>query len=63
MTFDCDLFKELDTLIVSKVNIGNGEYIVVKGKGIIVIESISGTKLIRDVLFVLNISQNLLSVG
>ena len=57
MTFDRDLFKELDTSVVSKVKIGNGEYIVVKGKGIVVIESILGTKLIRDVLFVPNISK------
>ncbi|XP_027343406.1 uncharacterized protein LOC113855977 [Abrus precatorius] len=32
MTFDRDLFKELDTSIVSKVTIGNGEKIAVKGK-------------------------------
>ncbi|RDX93936.1 hypothetical protein CR513_23734, partial [Mucuna pruriens] len=63
MTFDHDLFKELDTSIVSKVKIRNGEHIAVKGKGTIAIESISGTKLIKDVLFVPNISQNLLSVG
>ena len=51
MTFDHDLFKELDTLVASKVKIGNGEYIVVNGKGTKAIESTSGTKLIRDVLF------------
>ena len=45
------------------MKIDNGEYISVKGKGTISIERISGTKLIRDVLFVPNISQNLLSVG
>ena len=48
---------------LSQYRKSNREYIVVKGKGIIVIESILGTKLIIDVLFVLNISQNLLSVG
>ena len=63
MTFDHDLFKELDTSVVSKVKIGNGEYIAIKGKGTVSIESISGTKLIKDVFFVPNISQNLLSVG
>ena len=40
MTFDRDLFKDLDTSVVSKVKIGNGEYIAVKGKGIVAIESI-----------------------
>ena len=63
MTFDRDLFKELDKSVASQMNIGNGEYITVKGKGRIAIESTLGTKLIRDVLFVPNISQNLLSVG
>lgn len=63
MTFDHDLFKELDTSIVSKVKVDNRAYIAIKGKGTMAIESSSGTKLIRDVLFVPNISQNLLSVG
>ncbi|KAK9148785.1 hypothetical protein Scep_007542 [Stephania cephalantha] len=62
MTFDRDLFRELDTSVTSKVRIGNGEYLAVKGKGTVEIESILGTKLIKDVLFV-PISQNLLSVG
>ena len=39
-----DLFKELDTLVASKVKIGNGEYIVVKGKSTMAIESTLGTK-------------------
>ena len=46
MTFDRDLFKELDTSVVSKVNIGNREYIVVKGKDIVAIESILGQNLL-----------------
>lgn len=63
MTFDRDLFKELDTSVISKVKIANGEYIAVKGKGTVAIECFSGTKLIKDVLFVPDINQNLLSVG
>ncbi|KAG8654210.1 hypothetical protein MANES_05G111650v8 [Manihot esculenta] len=63
MTFDRDLFKELDTTVTSKVKIGNKEYTVVNGKGTVAVESFSGTKLIQEVLFVHNISQNLLSVG
>ncbi|RVW68935.1 Copia protein [Vitis vinifera] len=43
--------------------IGNGEYIPVKGKGTVAIESQTGLKLIYDVLFVPDIDQNLLSVG
>ena len=32
MTNDLKLFKELDKIIVSKVKIGNGDFISVKGK-------------------------------
>ena len=63
MTFDRDLFKDLDTSINSKVRIGNGEYIAVKGKGTVAIKSLSGTKILKDVLYVPEINQNLLSVG
>ena len=63
MTHDKELFKELKNTDSMKVRIGNGEYIAVKGKGIIAIASCSGTKLITDVLYVPNIDQNLLSVG
>ena len=63
MTYDQGLFRELDKITVSKVRIGNGEYISARGKWTIAIESLSGLKLILDVLFVPNIDQNLLSVG
>nr|CAN74031.1 hypothetical protein VITISV_013542 [Vitis vinifera] len=52
MTYDQDLFREIDRTTISKVKIGNCEYIPVKG-----------LKLISDVLFVSDIDQNLLSVG
>ena len=63
MTYYQGLFRELDKTTVSKVRIGNGEYISTRGKWTIAIESLSGLKLILDVLFVPNIDQNLLSVG
>ncbi|RVX14987.1 Retrovirus-related Pol polyprotein from transposon TNT 1-94 [Vitis vinifera] len=63
MTNDQELFKELDKTIISKVKIGNGEFISVKGKGTVAIESITGLKYITDVLYVPDIDQNLLSVG
>nr|KYP72493.1 Retrovirus-related Pol polyprotein from transposon TNT 1-94 [Cajanus cajan] len=63
MTYDEELFKELDRTIVSKVRIGNADRIAVKGKGTIAIENCLGTKIITDVLFVPEINQNLLSVG
>ncbi|KAK2408903.1 THUMP domain-containing protein [Trifolium repens] len=61
MTNDHKLFKELDKTIVSKVKIGNGDFISVKGKGIVAIESLDGLKYISDVLYVSDIYQNLLS--
>jgi len=63
MTNNQDLFKELDRMTISKVKIGNGDYIDIKGKGIVVLNSLSGLKYILDVLYVPDIDQNLLSVG
>ncbi|OMO51785.1 Integrase, catalytic core [Corchorus capsularis] len=47
----------------SKVRIGNGEYLEVKGKGDIVVSTPKGNKVISDVLYVLEIDVNLISVG
>ena len=63
MTNDQDLFKELDETIISKVKIGNGEFLSVKGKGTLAIESLTSMKYISDVLYMPDINQNLLSVG
>ena len=63
MTSDLELFRNLDRSQISKVRIGNGDYIMVKGKGTVAIESCIGTKLIYDVMYVPYINQNLLSVG
>ena len=63
MTYDQELFRELDRSEISKVRIGNGELITIKGKGIVAIEICTGAKLIIDVLYVPDINQNLLSVG
>lgn len=52
MTYDRELFKKLDTSIITKVKIGNGERIAARGKGTESIESLSGQKLISEVLFV-----------
>ncbi|KAG8499326.1 hypothetical protein CXB51_005873 [Gossypium anomalum] len=57
------IFRELDTNFMSKVRIGNGELIEAKGKGKAVIGTKSGNKTISEVLYVLDIDQNLLSVG
>jgi len=50
MTNGQKLFKELNKTIVSKVKIGNSDFISVKGKGTIAIESLKGLKHISDVL-------------
>ena len=61
MTYYQGLFRELEKTTVSKVRIGNGEYISTRGKRTVAIESVSSLN--PDVLFVPNIDQNLLSVG
>ncbi|TXG70681.1 hypothetical protein EZV62_005616 [Acer yangbiense] len=63
MTYDQELFKELDKTTIFKVRIGNGAYLAVKGKGTVAIEGYTGLKLISNVLYALEINQNLLSVG
>ncbi|KAA0043367.1 Retrovirus-related Pol polyprotein from transposon TNT 1-94 [Cucumis melo var. makuwa] len=63
MTSDKELFKDLDISFKSKVKIGNGAYLEVKGKGTVSTDSCAGTKLITKVLFISEIDQNLLNVG
>ncbi|KAL9444243.1 hypothetical protein AB3S75_017429 [Citrus x aurantiifolia] len=63
MSFDESLFKEVNKSEVSRVKVGNGQYIEVKGKGTVAIKSSAGIKLIYDVLLVPKIDRNLLSVG
>ncbi|KAJ8641623.1 hypothetical protein MRB53_018317 [Persea americana] len=63
MTYNQELFKELDKTAISKVKFGNGAYLAVKGKGTVAIEGHTGLKLISNVLYVPEINQNLLSVG
>ncbi|RVW77853.1 hypothetical protein CK203_054313 [Vitis vinifera] len=63
MTHDWALFKDLKPITITKVRIGNGDHIAVKGKGTIAISTNISTKTISDVLFVPDIDKNLLSVG
>jgi len=63
MTHDREIFKVLNKSNISKVRIGNGEQLAVKGTGTISIKTHSGIKLIFDVLYVPEITQNLLSVA
>lgn len=63
MTNNEKLFRELGKTIISKVKIENCDFILVKGKWTISIESFTCLKYISDVLFVPNIDRNLLSVA
>jgi len=44
MTNNVSFFKELDESFYSKVVIGNGQHVEVKGKGVVAIETHSGIK-------------------
>ena len=57
------LFKSLDNIEIKWIRIGNGEQIPVKGKGTITIPSHAGMKTFSDVLYVPDITKNLLSIG
>ncbi|KAA8546877.1 hypothetical protein F0562_003306 [Nyssa sinensis] len=63
MCHNVAMFRDLDETYSSKVKIGNSEYVKVKGRGTTAVKTTSSIKLIPDVLFVPDISQNLLSVG
>ena len=63
MTSNEKLFRNLDKLIESRVRIGNGEHLVVEGRGIVDIKSYVGIKLVSDIMYVPKIDQNLLRVG
>ena len=63
MTNNHKIFKDLDETVTSKVKIENCDFISLKGKWTIAIESLTGLKYISDVLYVPNNDQNLLSVA
>ena len=64
MTHDKKLFKKLDSNTgVKWVKIGNGKQIKVKGKGTISLASHAGIKTFCDVLYVPEITKNLLSIA
>ncbi|XP_031252336.1 uncharacterized protein LOC116110254 [Pistacia vera] len=63
MTTNLEDFVNLDKSYHSKVKVGNMEFVVVKRRGNIVVQSKTSIKLIPNVLYMPNISHNLLSVG
>ena len=48
ITHDGTLFKDLKLIAITKVRIGNGDHIPVKGKGTIAISTNTGTKTILN---------------
>ncbi|KAH9681306.1 hypothetical protein KPL71_026926 [Citrus sinensis] len=64
MTGERDIFISLDQSFNSQVKLGDGKMQKAVGKGIIAVHTKGGNKkLISDVLYVPNLTQNLLSVG
>ena len=64
MTGNRDIFVELDQSFTSQVKLGDGKLQGAKGKGVTTVNTKQGNeKLISDVLYVPNMTQNLLSLG
>lgn len=63
MTYNKEMFTQLSEVNSLKVWIGDDKHIIVRGKGIVVISTCSSTKFILDLLFVLEIHQNLWSIN
>jgi hypothetical protein len=57
------IFCKLDTTVITQITMGNGAIMKSKGKRMIAMTSKKGRMLIHDVLFVLDLAQNLLGVG
>ncbi|KAL4295773.1 hypothetical protein GQ457_09G029240 [Hibiscus cannabinus] len=63
MASDESMFKNIDRTCISWIKIGNGQFIEAKGRGDVLVNTPTCTKIISDVLLVPDTDQNLLSVG
>ncbi|XP_026459769.1 uncharacterized protein LOC113360476 [Papaver somniferum] len=63
MSGEKSLFVDMDTSINILVNMGDGNMVQANGRGTICVQTINGAKYIKDVLYVPDLAQNLLSVG
>jgi hypothetical protein len=63
MTTDLSIFRNLDKNYISRVKIGNGDFVRVEGKGAFAVETKAGTKILNNVLYVPQLNHNLVSVG
>ncbi|XP_016676168.1 uncharacterized protein [Gossypium hirsutum] len=62
MTPDAAIFKSIDRSFKTGVKVGNGQYIKAEGKGDLLIDTPSGTKLVSNVLFIPEIDRSLQSI-
>jgi len=64
MTGNIDMFISLDKSVKIDVILGNGNKVSIEGKGCInIVTKIGDKKCIQDVLYVLGLQHNLMSVG
>jgi len=61
-TYEKILFNELKPTKIFIIRIGNGDKVLVEGKGTVVIKTSLGNKVVSDVLYVPDIDQNMLSI-
>ncbi|XP_052477095.1 uncharacterized protein LOC128032530 [Gossypium raimondii] len=63
MTPNAAIFKNIDRSFKTMVKVGNGHSIKAEGKGDVLIDTLTGIKLVSNVLFVPEIDRNLLSIA
>ncbi|KAG8502260.1 hypothetical protein CXB51_002212 [Gossypium anomalum] len=63
MASDAAIFKSIGRSFKTRVKVGNGHFIKAEGKGDVLIDTPTGTKLVLNVLLVPEIDRNLLSIA
>ncbi|XP_012453617.1 uncharacterized protein LOC105775675 [Gossypium raimondii] len=63
MTSNAKIFKSIDRSFKTRVNVGNGHFIKAEGKGDVLINTLTGNKVVSNVLYVPEIDRNLLSIA
>ena len=63
MTKYLSIFSSIDHTIRPKIKLGNGDIVQAKGRGTVKVSTTKGTKVIKNVLYIPELNQNLLSVA
>ncbi|KAI5324312.1 hypothetical protein L3X38_033385 [Prunus dulcis] len=63
MTGNKELLIDINSSVTGKVQMPTGELVSIAGMGTLVLDTSSGTKYIREVMYLLGLKENLLSVG